>query len=265
MRIGASFLRAIAAIALSLVAACSTLPIPSSSVDASDADRAWARVLATDVDERGRVDFAGLAGHRADLDAYVAHVAATSPDEIVDPKRRLAYLINAYNALSMYGVLDAGIPQRLDWLGRLRFFWLQRVVMGGQSISLYDLENQKIRPIGDERVHFALNCMSVSCPRLPRVPFEGAIIDRQLDDAAYGFFAEPRNLSVDAAQREIWLSEILSFYEDDFLRQAPSLADYVDRWRDRKLPTGYKIRFVPYDWTINRQPLEHARSSDLEP
>jgi uncharacterized protein DUF547 len=255
MRIGASFPRAIAAIVWSLVAACSTLPVSPSQVDADHADQAWARVLASYVDERGRVDFSGLGRHRAELDAYVAYVAATSPDDIADPKRRLAYLINAYNALSMYGVLDAGSPERLGWLGRLRFFWLERAVVGGKSISLYDLESRKIRPIGDERAHFALNCMSVSCPRLPRVPFEGVILDRQLDEATVGFFAEPRNVAVDAAQREIWLSEILSFYEDDFLRKAPSLRDYVGRWRDGELPPDYKIRFVPYDWTINRQPV----------
>ena len=38
-------------------------------------------------------------------------------------------------------------------------------------MSLYTLENDVIRPLGDERVHFALNCMVVSCPRLPRVAF----------------------------------------------------------------------------------------------
>jgi uncharacterized protein DUF547 len=254
MRPAALIRRTVAALALSLLAACATLPIPSPTSGTEHADDAWARVLATRVDERGRVDFAGLAAHRADLDAYVAHVASTSPDSIADPKRRLAYLINAYNALSMYNVLDSGIPQRLDLLGRVRFFWLKRAVIGGKSISLYDLENDTIRPIGDERVHFALNCMAVSCPRLPRAPFDGAILDRQLDDAAREFFTEPRNLTVDPPQREIRLSEILRFYKEDFLRKAPSLEDYVDRWREEKLPRDYTVRFFPYDWTINRQP-----------
>ncbi len=254
MRRAASFRHAIAAIVLSLLAACSTVPIPRPSPDAADADQAWARVLATYVDERGHVDFAGIAAHRADLDAYVAHIALTPPAGIADPKGRLAYLINAYNALSMYNVLDSGTPERLGWFGRIRFFWLKRVVIGGEAISLYDLENDKIRVVGDERVHFALNCMAVSCPRLPQVPFDGAILDRQLDAAARAFFAEPRNLTVDPSRREIRFSEILSFYTEDFLRKAPSLADYVDRWRDDQLPTDYAVRFFPYDWTINRQP-----------
>ena len=244
----------VVAIVLSLLAACSTLPAPSLPEGPGDADEAWARVLATYVDQQGRVDFTGLASHRTDLDTYVAHIAATPRDGAVDPKQRLADLINAYNALSMYNVLDSGTPERLDLLGRVRFFWLNRFVVGGEAISLYDLENEKIRPIGDERVHFALNCVSVSCPRLSQVPFDGALLDRQLDAAARAFFAEPRNLTVDPSRREIRLSEILSFYAEDFLRKAPSLPAYVDRWRDDKLPPGYEVRFIPYDWTINRQP-----------
>jgi hypothetical protein len=254
MRAVASLRHVVVAIVLSLLAACSTLPVPSSPRGAANADDAWARVLATYVDEHGRVDFTGLASHRADLESYIAYIAETPPDGIADPKGRLAYLINAYNALSMDNVLDSGIPERLGFFGRVQFFWLKRAVVGGESISLYDLENEKIRATGDERVHFALNCMSVSCPRLPQVPFDGATLDRQLDDAARGFFAEPRNLTIDSRRREIRLSEILSFYTEDFLRKAPSLADYVDRWRNDELPKDYEVRFLPYDWTINRQP-----------
>jgi uncharacterized protein DUF547 len=211
-------------------------------------------VLATYVDAAGRVDFVRLARQRDDLDAYVAYIAATSPNRIADPKDRLAYLINAYNALSMDNVLESGLPVRLGFVGRFKFFWLTRAVVGGESISLDDLENEKIRPTGDERVHFALNCMSVSCPRLPQIPFAGAMLDRQLDEAARAFFAEPRNLTIDSQRAEIGVSEILSFYTEDFLRKAPSLAEYIDRWRDDEVPKGYEIRFLPYDWTINRQP-----------
>ena len=251
---GAPPRQAFTAFLLALVAACSTVPVASSASDVGDPQAAWARVLATYVDTLGRVNFAALATHRSDLDRYVAYIAATSPDAIADPSWRLAYLINAYNALSMYNVLESGIPERLDFFGRIQFFRLKHVVVGGKAISLYDLEKEKIRSVGDERVHFALNCMSVSCPRLPQVPFEGRTLDRQLDAAARAFFAEPRNLMIDRSRHEIWLSEILSFYKEDFLRRAPSLARYIDRWRSDNLPGNYEIRFFPYDWTINRQP-----------
>jgi len=252
MKRGAALRRALAAFLLSLVAACMTVPVPSSPSRAADPEEAWARVLARSVDKAGRVDFAALATHRSDLDLYVAYIAATPPGGIADPQHRLAYLVNAYNALSMDNVLDSGIPRRLGFFDRVQFFRLKHFVVGGEAISLYDLE-QQIRAVGDERVHFALNCMSVSCPRLPQVPFDGKTLDRQLDAAARAFFAEPRNLAVDRMRHEIWVSEILSFYREDFLRRAPSIAEYIDRWRSEKLPDGYEIRFFPYDWTINRQ------------
>lgn len=61
-------------------------------------------------------------------------------------------------------------------------------------------------------------------------------------------------MQVDDARRVLRLSEILKFYTEDFLAEAPSLAAYVNKFRDHKVPDDYKVEFIPYDWTINRQP-----------
>jgi len=65
-----------------------------------------------------------------------------------------------------------------------------------------------IRPSGDPRVHFALNCMVVSCPRLPRTAFTAAALDRELDRAARSFIAENRNVRLDPQNRLVYLSAI---------------------------------------------------------
>ena len=212
------------------------------------------------VDAQGRVDFAGLAGERADLDRYVAWVYAVSPGnrpELFPTSQHvLAYHLNAYNALAMYAVIESGIPETNAGFGKVRFFFLRRVKVGGQSLNLRAYENEVIRPLGDSRAHFALNCMSVSCPRLPREPFDAAVLDQQLDREARQFFNEPRNLRVDAAARTIYLSEILDFYPEDFLAQAPSLVAYVNRYHEPPVPENYTVVFTPYDWTINRQPTK---------
>src|SRR5258708_24709809 len=96
----------------------------------------------------------------------------------------------------MWGVLDGGVPKRFGWFGRIRFFVLRKFTMGGRAISLYRLENSVIRPLGDPRVHFALNCMSVSCPRLPQSAFTANALDEQLAAAAREFAAEKRNVDV---------------------------------------------------------------------
>ena len=225
---------------------------------AARTDDAWATVLSRFVDDQGRVDFRGLARDGRDLDAAVANVAAiapgNAPDAFPTPADRLAFHVNAYNALAMEHVVRRGIPRRLSLLGRLGFFVLSRVTVGGRSVSLYDYETDVIRPLGDERVHFALNCMSVSCPRLPRVPFHAASLDRELDAAARGFFAQARNVQVDDVRHVVRLSSILSFYKADFLAHAPTLADYVNRYRAEPVPVGYRVEFIPYDWTVNVQP-----------
>jgi len=243
--------------ALLLVAGCTTLPVPPPGRGAPEA--AWAQVLATHVDDDGRVDFAGLARDETDLRTWVAAVAARAPNNtpasFPTVQHRLAFHINAYNALAMYAVLRDGIPRRLDLADRVRFFKLTRVVVGGTPISLYDYENDVIRRMGDARVHAALNCMAVSCPRLPRTPFVAARLDAQLDAAAREFFNDPRHVLVRADTREVLLSAILDFYPEDFLAEAPSLLAYVNRYRREPIPGDYRITFLPYDWTINARPI----------
>jgi len=230
---------------------------PSDDRSVQHFERAWSDVLARYVDAQGRVDFSGLERDPTGLNEVVRFIAAidpvSSPDQFPTPNSRLAYYIDAYNALAMYGVIQAGVPRRLSWPGRVRFFILQRFVMGGRSVSLYHLENGVIRPLGDPRVHFALNCMSVSCPRLPHGAFTAADLDHQLEAAAREFVAEPRNVNVDAARKQVQLSAIFKFYINDFLIKTPSLLAYINRYRVAQIPIYYNVIFVNYDWSINDQ------------
>ena len=247
--------RHLGALATALLGGCTTLPPPRiAGGTVGDADAAWSHVLRERVDDMGRVDFAGLSDEPALLNAYVAHVGATPPDSLADRNMRIAYLINSYNALAMWGVLQHGIPERLSLLGRVGFFKATRVTVGGRRISLYDYENDVIRPLDEERVHFALNCMVVSCPRLPRVPFTGPGLDRELDASARLFFSEPRNLQLDEERRTMRVSAILDFYTEDFLKKAPTLSAYVNRYRAPPVPADFRTAFLDYDWTLNRWP-----------
>lgn len=222
---------------------------------AEESLRAWSRVLERFVDERGDVDFAALAADRRDLDLYVRYVADTRLDGLASRDERLAHLINAYNALSMFNVIESGIPQTHAGLSKLRFFALRQLEIGGRPLSLLAFENNVIRPftrsIGEPRIHFALNCSARSCPRLPRVPFSAAELDAQLEREARAFFARPENFRVDAATRSVWLSEILDFYPEDFVpAHGRNLIEFVNRYVTRPVPTDYSVRFTPYDWTL---------------
>jgi len=221
----------------------------------------WSSALTRFVDEQGRTDFNALAANRKDLDEFAAYVARVSPGTSPElfPRRAdvLAYHLNAYNALAMKGVVDEGVTDGFtSFFKRQLFFRFRKVTVGGVSMSLSAYENDVIRPLGEPRVHFALNCMVRSCPRLPQEAFSADELEAQLEVAAREFLNDQRNVRIDAAAREVWLSSILDFYTRDFAPDGKreSLIGYVNRYRDEPIDPGFAVKFIPYDWTLNRRP-----------
>ena len=228
-------------------------------VEPSDDPHAdWSSVLERFVDDRGRVDFHGLSQDIEPLLRYIRYVAEFSPqshpERFPTKNHVVAHFINAYNALSMFNVIDDGQPHSIGGLNKLKFFVLRRFLIGGEWQSLYAFENETIRPLGEERVHFALNCMAMSCPHLPRQPFTGKALDVELEREAYRFFNDVKHVDVDDARQVVRVSEILDFFTEEFLAKAPSLIAYINRYRQTPITETYKVEFIDYDWTVNRQP-----------
>ncbi len=245
---------ALATLAVGLAACATLLQVPSSAGRASDDPQAaWDRVLRGHVLDDGGIDFVGIRRDPEDLEAFVTWVAThgprATPELFPTEAARLAYYLNAYNALAMYQVVTT--PHRPEQ--RVRFFLLTTVVLDGQRTSLYRLENAVIRPLGDPRVHFALNCMVRGCPRLPREPFDPSRLDAQLEREARHFLNEPRNIQVDPPVGVVRVSSILRFYREDFLAKAPSLVAYANRYRTEPIPEDYAVRFIPYDWILHQR------------
>ncbi len=231
----------------------------------------WAVVLEQYVDHQGFVDYNGLARSREALDSYVSAVneisPKTAPERFPTRNDELAYYLNAYNALVFEGVIARGPEKKSVWRGLVSgysFFVKMKVVVGGERMSLKALEDKEIRArYQDARVHAALNCASVGCPRLPRQPFVGDRLDKQLDAVMREFVSSEKHVAVDPDQRTLSLSKIFDWFKDDFLEHErqlagggdPSLVDAINRYRsdDDQLPSEYKIDFPPYDKRINSQ------------
>lgn len=235
------------------------------------------------VNAEGRVNYRALKGDRQQFDRYYGQIASFSPDSTPSafhgPSDELAYWINAYNAaviatvLTYYpisGIEEVQPPLALFFLpDKTGFFLFQKPGFGGSEASLYYLENSVIRErFSEPRVHFALNCASRGCPRLPQYAFQGDQLEQQLNRETRRFFAEPRNFRIDHEQKKILVSSILEWYEEDFLdwlrKNRPAenaslgnyIALYVDADRSKFLKTAgadYEWEFVPYDWSLNDQ------------
>jgi hypothetical protein len=168
---------------------------------------------------------------------------------------RKALWLNGYNVAAIAGVLGGGSPETL--LGRARFFWRTRFALGGEEITLADLENERLRRLGDPRIHFAIVCASASCPRLASEAFGPARLDEQLDRATRAFINDPTRNAFDLDGGVALLSQIFEWYEEDFRATDGTLSEYIARYvADPQVAAALRegaleIEYLPYDWSLN--------------
>jgi hypothetical protein len=214
----------------------------------------WKEVLKSHVNESGLVDYQTLKEKRILLDRFVALIANVGPNSRPDlfksKHQQLAYYINAYNALTMFNVIN-GLPTLKSVNDNLKtFFYFTEFVLDGEAVSLYVLENKMIRPTFEEpRIHFALNCASTSCPRLPNTPFLPETLDAQLNRETDYFLREKRNVTTENGT--LVLSSIFKWYTEDF---PPTPYAWIKkRTKNISLPAPSNIKYRPYDWSLNSQ------------
>ena len=229
----------------------------------------WDAVLSEFVDDGGLVDYAALARDREALDRYLAAIAEAGPESTPErfPTRdhELTYYLNAYNALVFAGVLAGGDDIDTVWSGILSgygFFVGTKYRVDGRKTNLRNLENKIVRArYGDARIHAALNCASLGCPRLSDTAFRPGSLDTTLDAAMTEFASDPRNVRIDHDAKVVYLSKIFDWFGDDFLadeREAgtdhPTVIDYVNRFRGDApaVPRAYAVMILDYDEGLHR-------------
>jgi hypothetical protein len=236
-------------------------------------------VLMAFVDANGLVDYAGLRAQRGDLDDFVLYLGQLDPATYgawPEPDR-IAFWINAYNALTLRAIIDhypidpaqpnGSYPK--NSIRQIPGVWDQaRVNVMGESITLQYIETKHLgRDFHEPRVHMALVCAAMSCPRLRNEPYEGAKLEAQLADQTRAFISDPRHFRIDRARGTVRASEIFRWYAEDFApagtpkdraalersalitAAAPYLSD-----ADRAFLKDARIEYAPYDWTLNEQP-----------
>lgn len=225
----------------------------------------WAEVLEKVVTPDGYVRHELLqrneGGVRDKLFQYVGKLNAAGPENRPElfptDKDRLAYYCNAYNASCMYLVVKRGYPSNMKTSG---IFFLDSLPIGGKSMNLDYLEKTYLRPV-DCRIHFAINCMSASCPPLRNEPYEAAKIDAQLDEQGHRFLSDSRG-AVLKGNGTVAISEIFRFFTSDFTdsyskkngKPAASVLEAIQPFADDNSPvkTATKFEFQNYDWSLNR-------------
>ena len=163
-------------------------------------------------------------------------------------------------------VTDVKAP--IEAVTGLGFLYRQRFYFGGMPLSLYTVENEKIRKSFQyPRIHFVLYCASGSCPVIrPELP-TGDDLEQLLQKATLAFVSDPRNVHIDHDRALINLSAIFEMYRGDFTRDLtrrglPSdrgVIDYVTSVAPDTLQAElqraieYEVNFKAYVWAIAGQ------------
>ncbi|MEZ5564736.1 MAG: DUF547 domain-containing protein [Gammaproteobacteria bacterium] len=202
----------------------------------------------------GFVDYDGIRADPA-FERYVSSLANTRHDDLDDQATHLAFLINAYNALAIQGILNGYSPSSI--FGRYSYFKRRKYNLLGTQTTLDELENRQLRLLGDPRVHFAIVCASLSCPRLSSQVYSADQLESELDAAARAFANDGTRNRFDVSRKIAFLSGIFDRYQADFSQSAGSVQKYLARYVSDPAAAailaqdGFAVRYVDDDWDLN--------------
>jgi uncharacterized membrane protein YdjX (TVP38/TMEM64 family) len=187
--------------------------------------------------------------HEAALEILTADSANFSDSRAVE----ISYWINVYNFLTIDLIVRENEMDSIRNLGGfLTSPWTKHEwEIGEQSFTLDYIEHKILRPMDEPRVHFAINCASVSCPDLRQEAYRSSDLDRQLDEQTKLFLDDKhRGYLYDEQSKTLKLSKIFDWFDEDFDKGnvAQWLSAYRSELKDQKVTIGY----LKYHWDLNK-------------
>jgi uncharacterized protein DUF547 len=257
---------------LTILTACglALVPLAAGTQGFDQSHAVWSEVLAACVHDGG-FDYAKLKADRTKLDAYLATLQTVTPEQLAgwDQKQRFAFWINAYNAFCIQRVVDE-YPlksiRKLDGAFGLKTVFDKPFIplrdhhpKGTRDLlALNDIEHEILRKkFKDARLHAAINCASVSCPPLRNEAFTAEKLDQQLTEQMRAFVNDATRNHIDPEKKELAVSEIFQWFEEDFERDAKSVKEFLVRYappEKAEFIRGAKLGHLDYDWDLNDVP-----------
>ena len=184
------------------------------------------------------------------LEAVYQQIKQFPIENLSSREEKLAFYINTYNILALKMVLDNWPLDSIKDVGSLfRPVWGKTAgIIGGKKVSLDDIENAIIRPMGEPRIHLAIVCASVSCPDLRTEPYMAEKLNSQLDDQARVFLHNDKK-GLWIGKKSIHISKIFDWFAKDFV-ETGGVETFIRSYRP-DLPDLDIDADIDYDWTVN--------------
>ena len=220
------------------------------------------QALDTYVNDKGLVDYNGIAGDRA-FKAYVQSLQSADL-ESMSRDGQLAFWINAYNAVTIDKVIrfkpKKSVRETLIpgvWTGT-KFFTTREHTVAGNQLSQDDIEHEFLRKqFKDPRIHFAIICASSGCPPLPRFAYTEKNVQAKLEAETRTYINSQRGTRIDDAENTLYLSKLFDWFAGDFESKSGSVLEFIKPYLEEEtrnfVNRNPTIAYLDYDWSLNAQ------------
>ena len=215
----------------------------------------WNFLLKKYVNDKGDVNYLGFQIDRENLQSYLDKLSKNPPNDTNWSKNEsLVYWINAYNAFTIELILKhypvKGIREIGGKFPIINSSWdIKFFKINGIPFDLNIIEHEILRKEYNEpRIHFAIVCASISCPRLLNEAYTAQNIEEQLERQTHYFINNPIKNQLTSNTPK--LSGILDWYKSDFPKEK-SMIEFVNEYADTKINKNATVSYLEYDWNLN--------------
>ena len=227
--------------------------------------KVWTEVLKNFVIVNGaasKVNYKALKASPDQLNQYLTTLSGVSSADYkaYSDKQKIAFLINAYNAFTLKLIIkNYPVKSIKDIGGLFSSPWKKEFFkLFGKDMYLDKIEHKILRKkFNEPRIHFAVNCASIGCPALRGEAFTAEKLDDQLNEQAKLFLMDKSRNSFDQKKKELTLSKIFKWFDDDFEKNGSTVPKFVARYMTedealQKEIANYKVDdYSDYDWGLN--------------
>lgn len=259
----------------------------------SEMTSTWNEVVKSNIAISGGVDYASIEKNISKLDSFLNAHKNLAFKDLTDSEKK-AVLINLYNAFMIKSVLDyakdAKIPPSSPEFLKIKIndikfkggnIWngKHKVNLAGLDVNLDEIEHGLIRGEAkgnlaglkvtklDPRIHAAVNCAAISCPRVREKAYQKETIDEMLDANMKEFVNS--NSQFQKVGKKLEANSIVQWYYQDFDGYAKEVlklkgaGDYLIKFLD---PTRSDSKWISQHLTANfndRSKISLKLSSDF--
>ncbi|WCO01220.1 DUF547 domain-containing protein [Psychroserpens ponticola] len=207
----------------------------------------WNSLLQKHVSDQGNVNYKGFKADKTEFNSYLKSLSETPPQDSWSKDETLAYWMNVYNAFTIKLILD-NYP--INSIKDIDGPWNHRFIkIGDKWYTLNDVEHKIIRKMDEPRIHFALVCAAVSCPKLYNKAFTAKNLEADFVLLTKGFLSDSSKNEI--FENEIKLSKIFKWYGGDFKSNGKDLIDFLNEYSDVTISDKAKKSYKDYNWNLN--------------